>query len=74
MMTMDLIKEQSFENEELNGLKNITELTSRSFYECTFQNCDFSGTDFSGSLFSECKFNNCNLSLIVLIDSKLQEV
>ena len=71
---MDINNNQIFENREFKDITGQTELTSKSFYECTFLNCDFSGTDLSGSLLSDCKFKNCNFSLVVLIESKLQEV
>jgi len=68
---MNIYKEENFEGIEFNGIQDIKDIKSKSFYNCTFTNCDFTESDFSFSLLSDCIFEDSNLSLIKLDETKI---
>ena len=45
-INMNIQKEENFEGIEFNGIQDIKDIKSKSFYNCTFINCDFTESDF----------------------------
>ena len=71
---MNIQNQENFEHVEFDGIQDVKDIKSKTFLNCSFKDCDFTESDFSLSRFSDCRFHNCNLSLIVVSETKLQDV